>query len=202
MFDKHPAAEEVLRFWFGDQAATDEVDKSRQQIWFVKNPEVDCEIRERFGGLLDPGRDGKLGWQETPRGRLALILLLDQFSRNIFRGKADAFAYDPAALQLCLEGLELGADQSCGLFERAFCYLPLEHAESLECQERSVELFRTLLAEAPVARQKTFASFFDYAVRHRDIIARFGRFPHRNDILGRTSTPEEIAFLKLPGSSF
>lgn len=202
MFVNHPAAEEVLRFWFGDQAAADEVDQSRQRIWFVKNPAVDREIRERFGDLLDPGRDGELGWKDTPRGRLALILLLDQFPRNIFRGTADAFAYDPAALQLCLEGLDRGADQSCGLIERAFCYLPLEHAESLEYQERSVELFRTLLADAPANRQKTFASFFDYAVRHRDIIARFGRFPHRNEILGRRSTSEEMAFLKLPGSSF
>lgn len=195
-------AEDVLHYWFGDQTASDGVDDIRQKIWFVKNPAVDREIRERFGDLLDPARDGKLGWQDTSSGRLALILLLDQFSRNIFRGSAAAFAYDPAALQLCLEGLDLGADQSCGLFERVFCYLPLEHAESLECQERSIELFGALQAEAPAALQKTFASYLDYAVRHRDIIARFGRFPHRNDILGRASTPEEVAFLKLPGSSF
>ena len=195
-------AQDVLWFWFGDQGHADVVDKQLQQRWFVKDPAVDREIETRFAALLIPARTGTLGWQVTPRGRLALILLLDQFSRNIHRGTAEAFAFDPAALTLCLEGLAVGDDRRCGLFERVFCYLPLEHAEDLGCQGRSVELFRSLQAEAPVALRKTFAAFYDYAVRHRDIIARFGRFPHRNAILGRPSSAAELDFLNQPGSSF
>jgi uncharacterized protein (DUF924 family) len=194
-------AAEILQFWFGDQRFGDGAEKT-QQFWFAKNPAVDREIRDRFGPLLQPAREGTLGWQDTPRGRLAMILLLDQFSRNIFREAAEAFAYDPAALALSLEGLAQGDDRPCGLFERAFFYLPLEHAEDPACQQRSVALFRSLLEEAPEPLRKTFASFYDYAERHREIIARFGRFPHRNALLERVSTPEEQAFLQQPGSSF
>lgn len=195
-------AREVLDFWFGQVDGSDAVDEAHRQRWFVKDPQFDREIDACFGHLLESARDGLLGWEVVPRGRLALILLLDQFSRNIFRGTAESFAYDPAALALCLEGLARRDDQQCGLFERAFFYLPLEHAENLAHQERSVELFRNLLDTAAGPLRPTFASFFDYAVRHRDIIARFGRFPHRNVLLGRDSTAEEREFLTRPDSSF
>jgi uncharacterized protein (DUF924 family) len=195
-------AGEILAFWFGERRSDNTVGKEHQQLWFAKDSAIDREIRERFGALLRPALEGELNWQGTPRGRLALILLLDQFSRNIFRGTAEAFAYDPAALTLCLAGLALGDDRQCGLFERTFFYLPLEHAEDLGHQELSVTLFRSLLQEAREPLQQMFTSFHDYAVRHRDIIARFGRFPHRNTILGRVSTSDELAFLLQPGSSF
>jgi len=195
-------AREILEFWFGDWRSDARVGKAQQQLWFDKKPDVDRDIGSRFGSLLEPARNRLLDWQATPRGRLAMILLLDQFSRNIFRGTPKAFAYDPEALELSLEGLAQGDDLGCGLYERAFYYLPLEHAEDPRCQEKSVALFRALLDAAPHDSQKTFASFYDYAVRHRDIVARFGRFPHRNAILGRDSTAEELDFLKQPGSSF
>lgn len=195
-------AREILEFWFGDRRSDARVGTAQQKLWFDKNPDVDRAIRSRFGSLLEPARNRLLDWQTTPRGRLAMILLLDQFSRNIFRGTPEAFAYDHVALELSLEGLAQGDDLDCGLFGRAFCYLPLEHAEDLVRQEQSVALFRNLLDEAPDHLKKTFDSFYDYAVRHRDIVARFGRFPHRNAILGRESTAEERDFLKQPGSSF
>ncbi|WP_234919664.1 DUF924 family protein, partial [Aeromonas veronii] len=134
---------------------------------------------------------------------LALILLLDQLPRNIHRGTPAAFAQDPLARDLCLKGLSIGADKSLSPLERVFFYLPLEHAESREQQARSVALFEALAAEqAGTPAQATFAGFTDFARRHQVIIERFGRFPHRNDILGRTSTPEEAAFLQQPGSGF
>ena len=133
---------------------------------------------------------------------MALILCCDQFPRNIFRGTPGAFAYDARALQLSLSGIERGWDRQLRCVERAFFYLPLEHSEDRGHQERSVELFGELLREAPEAQKSGFESFLDYARRHREIIAQFGRFPHRNRILGRVSTPEERAFLKQPGSSF
>lgn len=202
MLELAQPAREVLDFWFGPMDGSEDVDEAHRRRWFVKDPRFDREIDERFGHLLNPARDGLLDWQQSPHGRLALILLLDQFPRNIFRGTPTAFAYDPAALALCLGGLARLDDQRCGLFERAFCYLPLEHAEDLAHQQHSVRLFKALLNEAPESRQTTFASFYDYAVRHRDIIARFGRFPHRNAILGRATTAEEREFLKHPDSSF
>ena len=139
----------------------------------------------------------------SPAVRLALILLLDQLPRNIHRGTPAAFAQDPLARDLCLKGLSIGADKSLSPLERVFFYLPLEHAESREQQARSVALFEALAAEqAGTPAQATFAGFADFARRHQVIIERFGRFPHRNDILGRTSTPEEAAFLQQPGSGF
>jgi len=131
-----------------------------------------------------------------------LILLTDQFPRNMYRDSPQAFAYDAKALAWCLEGLKQQFDRHLRPIERVFFYLPLEHAESLEHQERSVEKFRELLDEADERRKNVFAEYLDLAVRHRNIIARFGRFPHRNRILGRESTGEELAFLKEPGSSF
>ncbi|MGL5482780.1 MAG: DUF924 family protein [Aeromonas veronii] len=194
----------LLDFWFGDEA--DDVLRATRQapLWWGKSSETDALLASRFGELAEVAAKGCLAhWAELPSGRLALILLLDQLPRNIHRGTPAAFAQDPLARDLCLKGLSIGADKSLSPLERVFFYLPLEHAESREQQARSVALFEVLTAEqAGTPAQATFAGFADFARRHQVIIERFGRFPHRNDILGRPSTPEEAAFLQQPGSGF
>lgn len=194
----------LLAFWFGDEA--DDVLRATRQapLWWGKSSETDALLASRFGEQAEAAAEGSLAhWADLPSGRLALILLLDQLPRNIHRGTPAAFAQDPLARDLCLKGLSIGADKSLSPLERVFFYLPLEHAESREQQARSVALFEALAAEqAGTPAQATFARFADFARRHQVIIERFGRFPHRNDILGRTSTPEEAAFLQQPGSGF
>ncbi|HHQ4676085.1 TPA: DUF924 family protein [Aeromonas veronii] len=194
----------LLALWFGDEA-DDVLQATRQApLWWGKSSETDALLASRFGELAEAAAKGSLAhWADAPCGRLALILLLDQLPRNIHRGTPAAFAQDPLARDLCLKGLSIGADKSLSPLERVFFYLPLEHAESREQQARSVALFEALAAEqAGTPAQATFAGFADFARRHQVIIERFGRFPHRNDILGRTSTPEEAAFLQQPGSGF
>ncbi|HLV59924.1 MAG TPA: DUF924 family protein [Fredinandcohnia sp.] len=197
-------AEEILQFWFGelDEGGWD-FDPARYDLWFGKSPETDRVVTERFGEDARAAAEGRLDpWAETPRGRLALVLLLDQFPRHIHRGKPEAWAQDPKAQRIVLEGLARGHDQALRPIERSFFYLPLEHAEDAALQARSVALYRALAEAAPEAVRARYASFLDYAIRHQVIIDRFGRFPHRNAILGRQSTPEEEAFLLEPGSSF
>jgi len=195
-------AAEILAFWFGPILDGAAMTAAHRQLWFGKDRRTDREIATRFGALLEPARAGALDWTDDPRGRLALVLLLDQFPRNIFRGHSQAFSYDPAALDHARRALSAGDDQRVGALERVFFYLPFEHAEDLTLQEQSVALFRTLAEEVPVVQRQEFASFLDYALRHKDIIARFGRFPHRNALLGRSSTEAERQFLQQPGSSF
>ncbi|HEH9416788.1 TPA: DUF924 domain-containing protein [Aeromonas sobria] len=194
----------LLDLWFGDEA--DDAIRAKQQapLWWGKSSETDALLASRFGELTQAAAEGSLAhWADLPDGRLALILLLDQLPRNIHRGTPAAFAQDPLARDLCLKGVSIGADQSLPPLARVFFYLPLEHAESREQQARSVALFEALAAEqAGTPAQATFAGFADFARRHQLIIERFGRFPHRNDILGRTSTPEEAEFLQQPGSGF
>jgi uncharacterized protein (DUF924 family) len=185
----------ILMFWFGSNDAAAE----RSRLWWGKHPETDKLIRDRFESSLRKAADGELDdWAATPGGRLALILLTDQFSRNMYRDTPNAFAFDAIALRCCKEGLREDVDKLLRPVERVFFYLPLEHSESLEDQERSVALLQALVQEAG----PDFAGFLDYAIRHRAVIARFGRFPHRNRILGRTSTEQEAAFLKEPRASF
>lgn len=175
-------AGEVLRFWFDEHAGD----------WFVKNPAFDRAIRERFLRLYEEAAAGRLAhWAEEPRGALALVIVLDQFPRNLFRGEARAFATDPMAREIARRVLERGWDKAMAQPERLFIYLPFEHSESLADQDLACELMKDFSAEQR-----------DYAERHRAIIKRFGRFPHRNDVLGRESTAAEIEFLKLPGSRF
>lgn len=198
-----PTADDVLDYWFGTQVGDAATAAAQKKLWWSKDAAVDAEIRGRFGALVAAAAGGAhRNWADTPRGRLALILLFDQFPRNMYRDTPQAFAHDAQALQLALDGLAAGADSQLRPIERVFFYLPLEHAESAEMQERSVALFAALAAGVPAAERETFTGYADYAVRHRDIIRRFGRFPHRNRILGRASTPEETGFLKQPGSSF
>ncbi len=195
--------EDILSFWFGDLDPDEPVPADRSRLWFGGVAETDRLIRDRF---LDDVRraatSGFPGWRRSPHGTLALILLLDQFPRNIFRGTPEAFATDGQALALALAGIGSGLDRELKVVERAFFYLPLEHAENIDMQQKSVAVFRGLIAKSTPAQRPLCESFYDYALRHRDVIARFGRFPHRNAILGRVSTPEEVEFLKQPGSSF
>lgn len=194
---------DVLAFWLGayplDPAAMARV----QGQWFQKNDAFDADMRARFLPTIEAALDGRLSdWPATDDGWLALLIVLDQFTRNTFRGEPKSFAGDPMALQLAVEGIAAGRDQRVPAMARIFCYLPLEHAEDRELQARSVALFAALAA-APGAEPKAFFdNTSDYAVKHQVVIDRFGRFPHRNAILGRTSTREEVEYLRQPGSGF
>ncbi len=193
--------EEILEYWFQDLDREDI--EPRLDIWFHKKPETDAYIKERFERDVEAAARGERDqWMDSARPCLALILLLDQFTRNIYRDSPEAFAQDARALAAAFHALEKGFDHELPPMARTFVYLPLEHSEDMETQERSVKLFTALAGDAPDKRRETFLVFLDYAERHRAIIERFGRFPHRNSVLGRESTPEEIEFLKLPGSSF
>ena len=195
--------EQILRFWFGDRPDDGEAVRRHVKLWFTARAETDQYVREHFEADLKQASAGSLTeWEQTPRGRLALIVLSDQFPRNIYRGTARAFAYDSHAQRLCLDGQACGHDKMLRAIERSIFYMPLQHAEELALQEQAVGCFSELVEEAPSALKDVFVVFRDYAVAHRDIVARFGRFPHRNAILGRVSSPEEIAFLQQPGSSF
>ena len=182
----------VIDFWFGAPPL------ATRREWFVKDPAFDETIRVRFGALVDRALAGPLGWGGDALSTLAEVIVLDQFPRNLFRGQARAFAGDARARSLALALVDGGGDLSLHPLQRWFAYLPLEHAEDLALQDRSVALFEALAAE-PGA---DFASALDYARRHREVIRRFGRFPHRNAALGRVSTAEEAAFVKQPGSGF
>lgn len=183
----------VLEFWFGAEGL-----RTPRDVWFRKDPAFDAEIRARFGDLIEHALAGRLDhWgADGPESALALIIVLDQFTRNVFRDTPRMFAGDERALAIARRLVESGADRDLAPTQRWFAYLPFEHAESPAEQERAVALFDDLRA------YPESAGAYDWAVRHRDVIRRFGRFPHRNDILGRTSTAEEIAFLETPGSRF
>ncbi|WP_251031433.1 DUF924 family protein [Paraburkholderia strydomiana] len=191
-----PQARAVLDCWFG---APDSPDFGEpRKLWFTADDSFDASLRERFGTLIDAARESQLdSWAATPLGALSLVILLDQFSRNCHRDTATAFAADRKALAIAQQMVASGADRLLpGLHHRAFAYLPFEHDESLASQHESLRLFKALAAEPGGA------SYYPFAVRHAKIIERFGRFPHRNAVLGRESTADEIAFLREPGSSF
>ena len=193
----------ILTYWFSADPDRAALAKERADLWWSKNTEVDKEIRERFESSVQLAGESKLNpWLAEPRGRLALIILTDQFARNIYRDSPRAFGFDAQALEWSLDGIELGLDRSLRPIERVFFYLPLEHSERLEHQERSVIRFSELVSIAAAAQREIFEQYLNFAILHRDIVARFGRFPHRNRILGRPSTPDELDFLSQPGSSF
>jgi uncharacterized protein (DUF924 family) len=159
--------------------------------------EVDTEITERFGQVLEQARRGELDhWAHTPRGRLALIVVLDQFSRNIYRGSSLSYVQDPKVLELAVEGIDAGMDRELSPMERIFFWMPLGHSEDLALQERSVRYQEEQAANAPPHRRAIAEFGISQARAVRDVIARFGRHPHRNEILGRTSTPEELEYLR------
>jgi uncharacterized protein (DUF924 family) len=184
-------ARAVREFWFGAPPW------AYRKAWFVKDEAFDGAIRAGFGALVDAALQGPLGWGPAAPDRVAEILVLDQFPRNLFRGQARAFAGDPRARELARALVDGGDHRALHPLERMFAYLPFEHAEDLALQELSVTLYTAL-----AAAHEGFAEVLDYAERHRDVIRRFGRFPHRNAALGRASTAEEQAYLDTPGSGF
>lgn len=195
--------EELLDLWFGDNPDDSSVAAEKKDLWWGHSPETDELLREKFATASLSAGVGVLDhWTGSPQGRLALILLLDQIPRAIHRGQPEAFALDSDARKVASQGLASGADLLLRPIERVFFYMPFEHSEDLADQEQSVDLFRKLSETVPDGDRETFDYFLEYAVRHHAVVARFDRFPHRNAILGRDSTAEEIEFLKTPGSAF
>jgi uncharacterized protein (DUF924 family) len=187
-----PRATELLDWWFGPEPG------EMRALWFTKSAQTDQEIAERFGLLIDEALAGGLpDWQARAESALARILLLDQFTRNVFRDRERSFAGDAMALAAARALCDSGLDLTLPPLRRAFGYMPFEHAEDLACQDEAVARFTRLAQEAPVLQ-----GMLDYAHKHREVIARFGRFPHRNAILGRASSPDEALFLQQPGSRF
>jgi uncharacterized protein (DUF924 family) len=198
-----PEIRRVLEFWFSDGAMDQPTIDSRMDRWFTANPAFDAQIRQEFGPLVAQASKGALdSWAEQPEGRLALILLLDQFRRNIYRGTPKAFSRDAQAVRLCVEGAAAGAYKNLTPLQQAFYFMPLQHAESLRIQQRSVKIYEGLLANVSETLKATFATFAQFAELHHDIIAAHGRFPHRNRILGRPDTPDEAAYLESAGTTF
>jgi len=196
------SASEILEYWFGAGDWTPERLAERTTFWFGGNGAAaaaarDADIRAQLEPLLERASRGEFAnWASSPKRRLALMLLFDQVPRNAYRGTAAAFAFDREALALAVEGLQLAADAALDPIERIFFYLPLEHAESLEAQDAAIDAFARLVAEAPADLRDYCAYTAGYARKHRDVIAQFGRFPHRNAILNRQNTPEEQAWLE------
>ena len=195
--------EDVLAFWFADANASPARAGERMSFWFGVSEDVDREIRERFGALLARAAGGELAsWEDAPRSALALVIVLDQFSRNVYRGDARAFAQDALGLAAARRALARGFDRALAPIEHAFLLLPLEHAEDLGMQAECVARSRALAASGPPEWAETLRGFVPFAEQHRALIARFGRFPHRNRALGRRSTLEEEAFLTEGAESY
>lgn len=189
----HPDAAEVIDFWFGSTAPT-----QPREVWFRKDEAFDALIRARFGPRIEQALAGGLAdWDATPHGALARVVVLDQFTRNVFRGSARAFAGDTLALAAARAAVARGDDRRLAPVMRPFVYLPFEHAEDAAAQAESLRLFGALAAAHPEQ-----ADLLEWARRHAAVIERFGRYPHRNEALGRESTAAEAAFLREPGSSF
>ena len=184
----------VLEFWFSDRA---------RALWFEKDKAFDDEIRTRFGAAVDRAQIGGFAhWCDSAEGTLALLILIDQMSRNIHRGSPRAFAGDPRALAIAMQAVASGFDRAFDFMHRRFFYLPYEHSEDPAVQARSLQLFADLAATCAPHEKDEAEDQYRYAQKHADIIARFGRYPHRNDCLGRLCTPEELEFLAGPNSSF
>ncbi|HEX6993307.1 MAG TPA: DUF924 family protein [Gammaproteobacteria bacterium] len=197
--------EQLRSFWFEPAPRTKDDLERRFDRWFNADDETDAVIAERFGDLAERAARGELDhWRDDPRGRLALILLFDQVPRNLHRGTADAFAQDAKALALTIDGIESGMDQALPVLERAFFYMPLQHAEERDAQELSVRMFRALRddPDVPEAYAAALDDMLHYAELHRDIVERFGRFPHRNRALGRPDTDAEREYLQNGGPRF
>jgi len=199
-------AQAVFDFWF--QPGPGQAADAPRPEWFKKDANFDRSIAERFGAQIELALEGGLhAWDaEGPQAALARIVVLDQFTRNVYRGTPLAFAGDHQALEAALDMVDAEEDLALPPLQRGFIYMPFEHAEDIAMQEQAVALFTRMAGaesgKVSEATARSIANSLDYARRHRDVIQRFGRFPHRNAILGRTSTPEEIAFLKQPGSGF
>jgi uncharacterized protein (DUF924 family) len=195
--------ESVLDFWFGNALESPESTAARRADWFGKDPAFDERIRERFGELPSRALLGELGtWRKAARPSLALVLILDQFPRNLYRGSPQSFACDALAREVAEAAIASRFDAVLAPLEALFIYLPLEHAEEMAAQDRAVALCEALVKRAPAGQRQQFKSFLSYSIRHREVIRRFGRFPHRNAVLGRHSTAEELSYLDSGGESF
>lgn len=195
--------EDVLSFWFGELDADGRSDEAHTKRWFTKDEAFDRLLREKFGATHEAVSRGTCeSWLDSARGRLAYVIVLDQFSRNMFRGSGESFAMDSRAREVVREGVRLGTDKQLAFEERGFFYMPLVHSESIDDQDECVAAFSGFQQEVDEKLAKRLDNSLKFVHMHRDIILRFGRFPHRNALLGRESTPEEIEFLKQPGSGF
>ena len=190
-------SDEVLEFWLGPSAERGQPTGSVQGRWWKKSDSFDAEIQQRFGGTISKVGAGEIDWSGDARGALGMVIVLDQFTRNTRRGTGLMYEFDMRAHRIAVHALDADQDAALAFGERYFLYMPLMHAEDIASQDRGIECFTKLAGEAP-----HFAAVVKYAHQHRDIVARFGRFPHRNELLDRESSPEEIEFLKEPGSSF
>jgi uncharacterized protein (DUF924 family) len=198
--EQNNSVQAILTFWFGNPE--DPEYGQYRKVWFVKDADFDAEIRQRFSSDIQKAAAGDYAhWTAVPISAVALILLLDQFPRNLYRGSAQSFATDAQALQVAQQLVTTGAHKTLLPAYRFFAYLPFEHSEAIAHQHRCVELMAALIADIPDL-DPGLKGGLEYAIRHRDVIERFGRFPHRNEILNRQSTPAEIAFLQQPGSRF
>jgi uncharacterized protein (DUF924 family) len=195
--------EKILEFWFGTFPDAHSSDPKKVDMWFKNGAQYDQEIFASFGSVYESAVQGELDhWLDMPRGKLALIILLDQFSRHLHRGHLESFAQDIKAQEICIDGISAGDDFKLHPVERSFFYLPLEHAEDIERQELSVQAFAQLVQDVPESHQLPFKSSLDYAIRHHYVIEQFGRFPELNEILGRESTAEELEFIENDEYSF
>lgn len=197
-----PDAAAVLEYWFGSPDAAADV-APNNALWFGGGEAVDEEIRRRFGERVAEARAGRLsGWCDTAAGTLALVVLLDQFSRNLHRGHGATWACDPACQRIVLRALALGFDRALGVVQRGVLLLTFQHAEDRLMQRAGVRLYAQLAAEAPPHHQQTTAAWLEYAIKHRAVVEQFGRFPHRNAAIGRKTTAKERAFLDEHGAGF
>ncbi len=195
--------EDILQFWFGAFPTPYTADVTKADMWFKNGSAYDSEIFMKFAVDYDKAINGELDhWLDSFRGRLALIILLDQFSRHIHRGSAAAFAQDERAQALCIDGIGAADDSKCHAIERSFFYLPLEHAEDLEKQDLSIRAYEQLALDVPEEYRKSFEVTLSYAKSHHFVIEKFGRFPELNEILGRESTQEEQEFISCGKYSF
>ena len=194
--DDQVRIERILSFWFKEHELTAPQIDGRMDTWFGEDPDFDQEIEKTFSHDVEDASSGAIDyWAHQPRGRLALIILLDQFRRNIYRGSAEAFAKDKVALKLCVEGAMQKKDKGLTPIQRVFFYMPLQHAESRKVQAKSVEIFQRLAKAVSPTYRETFETVANFAELHHDIIQQFGRFPHRNKLLNRKNTPQEEEYL-------
>jgi uncharacterized protein (DUF924 family) len=194
---------DILSFWFADALDSHDAAQARSKVWFRADPLFDRAIEKRFALLPQRARAGAFdSWMAKPASALARLIVLDQFPRNLYRNDAQSFAFDATALAGARAAIAAGFDRQLSALQAVFVYLPLEHAEDIAAQEQSVALFEALCARAPAGQAVQFESFADYARRHRDVIKRFGRFPHRNAVLGRVATLDEIEYLATGGERF
>lgn len=193
----------ILAFWFQQRELSAPQIDARMDTWFGEDPVFDEEVRNEFMADIERASAGELDhWAKKPRGRLALILLLDQFRRNVFRGTGDAYKQDGKALKLCVEGAMAKGDKGLSAIERVFFYMPLQHAESKRVQSKSVDIYTRLAEAVSPTYSETFLTIAQFAELHHDIVEQFGRFPHRNAALGRENTAEEEAYLAGDNPSF